>query len=112
MDYSYLSYINGTSSNRYIRSWRRLPPQTQQVLQSLQQAQSQSGSQQSQGGVGVQPQQYVHGDLDGGSLCEGVGSSPGTPGGKLADLLQLASPEDHERILRAAAMLSPESPRS
>ncbi|XP_042884522.1 disintegrin and metalloproteinase domain-containing protein unc-71-like [Penaeus japonicus] len=49
-----------------------------------------------------------HGDF-GGPLA-GPSGSPGTPGDKLAELLQLASPEDHERILRAAAMLSPESP--
>ncbi|XP_064108669.1 disintegrin and metalloproteinase domain-containing protein unc-71-like isoform X6 [Macrobrachium nipponense] len=53
-------------------------------------------------------QDFGHGDL-GGPLA-GPSGSPGTPGDKLAELLQLASPEDHERILRAAAMLSPESP--
>lgn len=69
-------------------------------------------------GVQVPPYRYVrpwrrgqefgHGDF-GGPLA-GPSGSPGTPGDKLAELLQLASPEDHERILRAAAMLSPESP--
>lgn len=69
-------------------------------------------------GVQVPPCRYVrpwrrgpelgHGDF-GGPLA-GPSGSPGTPGDKLAELLQLASPEDHERILRAAAMLSPESP--
>ncbi|KAK8753215.1 hypothetical protein OTU49_003290 [Cherax quadricarinatus] len=53
-------------------------------------------------------QEFGHGDF-GGPLV-GPSGSPGTPGDKLAELLQLASPEDHERILRAAAMLSPESP--
>ncbi|XP_071515149.1 disintegrin and metalloproteinase domain-containing protein unc-71 isoform X3 [Panulirus ornatus] len=53
-------------------------------------------------------QEFGHGDF-GGPLA-GPSGSPGTPGDKLAELLQLASPEDHERILRAAAMLSPESP--
>ncbi|XP_069167754.1 disintegrin and metalloproteinase domain-containing protein 23 isoform X6 [Procambarus clarkii] len=53
-------------------------------------------------------QEFGHGDFSG--PLAGPSGSPGTPGDKLAELLQLASPEDHERILRAAAMLSPESP--
>ncbi|KAK4293307.1 hypothetical protein Pmani_033984 [Petrolisthes manimaculis] len=57
-------------------------------------------------------QEFGPGDYHSGPLAGPSGGSPGTPADKLAELLQLASPEDHERILRAAAMLSPESPSS